>query len=165
MGGWHRAFSLFGDRGKFLISGGNDKMVKVWNWSSYPDAGLSDGNNDILHLNLSVPGKVSFVIQFHWNFWMLVTCSASAKFVYYVIIYTFYLAGQLAMYHHSWYRQPCCVWYIQNRKGLFYNIVLGWMTVVLWMSEYSWRAIKTYNDCLYLCCTYLEDHAPCQEAT
>lgn len=59
--GWHRAFSMFGERGKFLISGGNDKLVKVWNWSRYTDAGSSDGNNDILHLNIVVPQKVSFV--------------------------------------------------------------------------------------------------------
>jgi len=56
-----RAFSMFGERGKFLISGGNDKLVKVWNWSLCLDAGLSeDGNNDILHLNIEVPRKVSF---------------------------------------------------------------------------------------------------------
>ena len=61
--GWHRAFSLFGERGKFLISGGNDKLVKIWNWSCYPDVGLSDdNNNNILHLNIEVSRKVSFVI-------------------------------------------------------------------------------------------------------
>uniref|UniRef100_I1KSF8 Anaphase-promoting complex subunit 4 WD40 domain-containing protein n=1 Tax=Glycine max TaxID=3847 RepID=I1KSF8_SOYBN len=57
------AFSLFGERGKFLISGGNDKLVKIWNWSCYPDVGLSDdNNNNILHLNIEVSRKVSFVI-------------------------------------------------------------------------------------------------------
>lgn len=30
-------FSLFGEGGKFIISGGNDKMVKVWDWSKYLD--------------------------------------------------------------------------------------------------------------------------------
>lgn len=56
-----RAFSMFGERGKFLISGGNDKLVKVWNWSLFLEAGLSeDDNNDILHLNIEVPRKVSF---------------------------------------------------------------------------------------------------------
>ncbi|PNX70372.1 WD repeat-containing protein 53-like, partial [Trifolium pratense] len=50
-------FSLFGEKGKFLISGGNDKLVKVWNWSNYAEGVSSDSNNDILHLNIGVPQK------------------------------------------------------------------------------------------------------------
>lgn len=94
---------MFGERGKFLISGGNDKLVKVWNWSSYTDAGSSDGNNDVLHLNIGVPQKVSFVScnVFHWNFQVPVSCSVSAKFYYCMIMNTFDFVGQLAMYHHS----------------------------------------------------------------
>lgn len=57
-----RAFSLFGERGKYIVSGGNDSSVKLWDWSNYLGAGLSDSNNDILHLNITLPRKVSFVI-------------------------------------------------------------------------------------------------------
>ena len=60
-----------------MISGGNDKLVKIWNWSCYPDAGLSDdNNNNILHLNIEVPRKVSFVIKFNligtFGCWLIV---------------------------------------------------------------------------------------------
>ncbi|PNY02761.1 WD repeat-containing protein 53-like, partial [Trifolium pratense] len=54
-------FSLFGEKGKFLISGGNDKLVKVWNWSNYAEGVSSDSNNDILHLNIGVPQKVNWM--------------------------------------------------------------------------------------------------------
>ena len=52
-----RAFSLFGEIGKFIISGGNDKSVKLWDWSKYYDARQSNDNND-LHLNISLSKKV-----------------------------------------------------------------------------------------------------------
>ncbi|KAJ4823173.1 Cellulose synthase A catalytic subunit 8 [UDP-forming] [Turnera subulata] len=55
------AFSLFGERGKFIISGGNDKAVKVWNFSRYPDAAQSSGNNDILCLNINLNKKVNWL--------------------------------------------------------------------------------------------------------
>ena len=56
------AFSTFGERGKFIISGGNDKSVKVWECSRYLDVGQSGSrNNDILHLNINLSKKVSFL--------------------------------------------------------------------------------------------------------
>ncbi|KAG5058137.1 hypothetical protein JHK86_013133 [Glycine max] len=72
------AFSLFGERGKFLISGGNDKLVKVWNLSCYPDAGLSDdNNNNILHLNIEVPRKVNWLCTTSADTDNLVVCDTS----------------------------------------------------------------------------------------
>lgn len=57
-----RAFSLFGERGKFIISGGNDKSVKVWDWSRYLDTeGTSSGTN-VLQLNINLSKKVSSCI-------------------------------------------------------------------------------------------------------
>lgn len=55
-----RAFSRFGEKGKFVVSGGNDKCVKLWNWSGVPDAGEagSSSNNKILHLNIDLNKKV-----------------------------------------------------------------------------------------------------------
>jgi cellulose synthase A len=91
---------LFGEKGKFLISGGNDKLVKVWNWSNYTEEVSSDSNNDILHLNIGVPQKVSFATYFSLEL-PGASCSATAKFVYYAIIYTFYFAGQFDVYHLS----------------------------------------------------------------
>ncbi|KAK7247185.1 hypothetical protein RIF29_42062 [Crotalaria pallida] len=71
------AFSTFGERGKFIISGGNDKLVKVWNWSSYPDAGSSDRNDGILHLNINVPRKVNHLCTIPADTDNLVVCDTS----------------------------------------------------------------------------------------
>lgn len=54
------AFSLFGERGKYLISGGNDKAVKVWDCSRFLQARQSGINNDLLRRNINLNRKVSF---------------------------------------------------------------------------------------------------------
>ncbi|EOY27948.1 Transducin/WD40 repeat-like superfamily protein isoform 1 [Theobroma cacao] len=54
------AFSLFGERGKFLVSGGNDKLVKVWDCSRCLDPGQT-GNNELLHLNINLSKKVNWL--------------------------------------------------------------------------------------------------------
>lgn len=56
------AFSLFGERGKFIISGGNDKSVKVWDCSRYLDAAQPGSNNEVLHHNFNLSRKVGFCI-------------------------------------------------------------------------------------------------------
>ncbi|KAJ7968740.1 WD repeat-containing protein 53 [Quillaja saponaria] len=71
------AFSLFGERGKYIISGGNDKSVKLWDWSSYLDAGLSDSNNDILHLNINLTKKVNWLCTTPTETENLVVCDTS----------------------------------------------------------------------------------------
>ncbi|KAF5752811.1 WD repeat-containing protein 53 isoform X1 [Tripterygium wilfordii] len=55
------AFSLFGERGKFVISGGNDRSVKVWCCSRYLEEGHSGSNRDLLHLNISLNKKVNWL--------------------------------------------------------------------------------------------------------
>ncbi|RWW01904.1 hypothetical protein GW17_00035029 [Ensete ventricosum] len=65
------SFSLFGERGKFLISGGNDASVKLWDWSkcSYPEhAGCSthlsltvNMNRKVKHLHHTFDGSVVFL--------------------------------------------------------------------------------------------------------
>nr|XP_010925604.1 WD repeat-containing protein 53 isoform X2 [Elaeis guineensis] len=50
------SFSLFGERGKFLISGGNDACVKLWDWSRYFCAEQTSCNNDLI-LNIDVKKK------------------------------------------------------------------------------------------------------------
>lgn len=54
------AFSLFGEKGRLIISGGNDKSVKVWDCSKYPDSGQTGDNNDVLRLNIDLSKKVGF---------------------------------------------------------------------------------------------------------
>ncbi|XP_022715741.1 WD repeat-containing protein 53 [Durio zibethinus] len=55
------AFSLFGEKGKFLVSGGNDKLVKVWDCSRCLDSGQTGGNNELLHLNINLSKKVNWL--------------------------------------------------------------------------------------------------------
>ncbi|KAL1292424.1 hypothetical protein AAHE18_20G270100 [Arachis hypogaea] len=69
-------FSLFGERGKFIISGGNDQLVKVWNWSSYRDSGIGD-NNDILHSTINVGHKVNSLCTVPADTDNLVVCDTS----------------------------------------------------------------------------------------
>lgn len=54
-------FSLFGERGKYLISGGNDKSVKVWDCSRF-HVGETGENSDLLRMTINLKRKVSFDI-------------------------------------------------------------------------------------------------------
>jgi WD40 repeat protein len=47
------AFSAFGEKGKFLVSGGNDASVKIWDWSK----GFSSETNSNAELVLDVDVK------------------------------------------------------------------------------------------------------------
>lgn len=51
---------MFGEKGKYIISGGNDKSVKVWDWSRYFDDAQTSGNPSLMHLDINLSRKVSF---------------------------------------------------------------------------------------------------------
>ncbi|XP_024024162.1 cellulose synthase A catalytic subunit 8 [UDP-forming] [Morus notabilis] len=71
------AFSLFGERGKFIISGGNDKSVKVWDWSRYLDTeGTSSGTN-VLQLNINLSKKVNWLCTTPTESENLVVCDTT----------------------------------------------------------------------------------------
>lgn len=55
------AFSLFQEKGRFLISGGNDKTVKIWDCFKCLDSDNNNNNNnrDFLHLNINLNKKVN----------------------------------------------------------------------------------------------------------
>lgn len=58
------AFSMFGERGKFIISGGNDKSIKLWNLFKYIDmdqSGSQSDHHDLLHLNIDLGRKVNWL--------------------------------------------------------------------------------------------------------
>ncbi|KAL7175037.1 hypothetical protein ACSBR2_028775 [Camellia fascicularis] len=57
-----KAFSMFGEKGKYIISGGNDKLVKVWDWSRYFDATQTSSNSDLLHLSINLSMKVKLAL-------------------------------------------------------------------------------------------------------
>ncbi|KAL5670913.1 hypothetical protein ACJX0J_015219, partial [Zea mays] len=57
------AFSAFGEKGKFLISGGNDASVKLWDWSK---GFYSETNSKVdLVLDIDVKKKVCIVFHLH----------------------------------------------------------------------------------------------------
>lgn len=52
---------MFGEKGKFIISGGNDKSVKVWDWMKSHDGGqTSNGSSDIVCSSITLSRKVSY---------------------------------------------------------------------------------------------------------
>ncbi|RZC54332.1 hypothetical protein C5167_013202 [Papaver somniferum] len=73
------SFSLFGERGKFIISGGNDSSVKVWDWSKHLDAGESSSStsNDILRLNIPLSKKVNWLCTTPTDSENIIVCDTS----------------------------------------------------------------------------------------
>ncbi|KAM5587913.1 hypothetical protein ABKV19_006388 [Rosa sericea] len=71
------AFSLFGERGRFIISGGNDKLVKVWDWTRYLDAEQTSGSGDLLHLNINHSKKVNWLCTTPGDLENLVVCDTT----------------------------------------------------------------------------------------
>ncbi|KAL7247167.1 hypothetical protein ACSBR2_002143 [Camellia fascicularis] len=47
---------------RYIISGGNDKLVKVWDWSRYFDATQTSSNSDLLHLSINLSMKVKLAL-------------------------------------------------------------------------------------------------------
>ncbi|KAJ6886065.1 hypothetical protein NC651_026669 [Populus alba x Populus x berolinensis] len=70
-------FSLFGEKGKLIISGGNDKSVKVWDCSKYDDAVQTGGNSDVLRLNINLSKKVNWLCTTPTDSENLVVCDTT----------------------------------------------------------------------------------------
>lgn len=71
------AFSLFGVRGKFIVSGGNDAFVKVWDWSKYLDDGQCSCTGDLLPLSINVSKKVNWLCTTPSDSENIVVCDTS----------------------------------------------------------------------------------------
>ncbi|XP_042501628.1 WD repeat-containing protein 53 isoform X1 [Macadamia integrifolia] len=71
------AFSLFGERGKFIVSGGNDALVKVWDWSKHLDAGQNSSSTNLLTLNINLKKKVNWLCTTPNDSENLVVCDTS----------------------------------------------------------------------------------------
>ncbi|KAF5764825.1 putative transcription factor WD40-like family [Helianthus annuus] len=71
------AFSVFGEKGRYIISGGNDKAVKVWNWSGFFKADETCNKDDFLHLNISLGRKVNWLCTTPTDSENLVVCDTS----------------------------------------------------------------------------------------
>ncbi|KAI3495375.1 hypothetical protein L1887_37706 [Cichorium endivia] len=70
------AFSIFGEKGRYIISGGNDKTVKAWNLSKFSEADQIS-NNDFLHLNINLTRKVNWLCTTPTDSDNLVVCDTS----------------------------------------------------------------------------------------
>ncbi|KAL7089177.1 hypothetical protein ACP275_13G172500 [Erythranthe tilingii] len=71
-------FSMFGEKGKFIISGGNDKSVKVWDWFKCSDAGRATSNvGDHPCSNISLSKKVNWLCTTPSDSENLVVCDTS----------------------------------------------------------------------------------------
>ncbi|KAL6838795.1 hypothetical protein ACP4OV_031509 [Aristida adscensionis] len=69
------AFSAFGEKGKFLVSGGNDALVKIWDWSK----GFSSetNSNGELVLDIDVKKKVNWLCTTPTDSDNLIVCDTS----------------------------------------------------------------------------------------
>ncbi|CAL4978476.1 unnamed protein product [Urochloa decumbens] len=69
------AFSAFGEKGKFLVSGGNDASVKIWDWSR----GFSSetNSNAELVLDIDVKKKVNWLCTTTTDSDNLIVCDTS----------------------------------------------------------------------------------------
>lgn len=72
------AFSQFQGKGGFLISGGNDKTVKIWDCVRCLDSDKSNDNRDLLlHLNIDLNKKVNWLCTNQSDSENLVVCDTT----------------------------------------------------------------------------------------
>ncbi|XP_044494916.1 WD repeat-containing protein 53 [Mangifera indica] len=79
------AFSLFGEKGKYLISGGNDKSVKVWDCSRFSHTGQTGSNSNLLHMNINLNRKVNWLCTSPTESENVVVCDTSKVVKVYTI--------------------------------------------------------------------------------
>ncbi|XP_042454394.1 WD repeat-containing protein 53-like [Zingiber officinale] len=70
------SFSLFGERGKFLLSGGNDASVKLWDWSKCFSPEQSSCNN-YLSLSINLKKKINWLCTTPTDSENLVVCDTT----------------------------------------------------------------------------------------
>lgn len=77
--------STFGEKGKYIISGANDKSVKAWNWSPYYDPCQTSNNDSLRHLNINLTRKVNWLCTTPSDSENLVVCDTSKLVKVYTI--------------------------------------------------------------------------------
>ncbi|XP_072964322.1 uncharacterized protein [Typha angustifolia] len=70
------SFSTFGERGKFLISGGNDASVKLWDWTNRFSS-VETSCSGVLALNVDVNKKVNWLCTSPSDSENLIVCDTS----------------------------------------------------------------------------------------
>ncbi|EPS67361.1 hypothetical protein M569_07414, partial [Genlisea aurea] len=79
------AFSSFGEKGKLVVSGGNDKSVKVWDWNRAYDSGRSSIADNILRLDIGLQRKVNWICTTPCDSENLVVCDTSKTVKVYTV--------------------------------------------------------------------------------
>ncbi|KAH9623283.1 hypothetical protein KSS87_021067 [Heliosperma pusillum] len=69
-------FSSFGEKGKLLISGGNDKSVKIWDWSQYLDETKTCASTNVA-VSINLQKKVNWLCTTPADSENLVVCDTS----------------------------------------------------------------------------------------
>ncbi|KAL1826846.1 hypothetical protein ACET3Z_005258 [Daucus carota] len=77
--------STFGEKGKYIISGANDKAVKAWNWSAYVDPCQPSNNDNLLHLTINLTRKVNWLCTTSSDSENLIVCDTSKLVKVYTI--------------------------------------------------------------------------------
>ncbi|XP_078164323.1 transducin/WD40 repeat-like superfamily protein [Carex rostrata] len=78
------SFSTFGEEGKFLISGGNDSSVKVWNWLNRFSS-LQSSSVDDLALSIDIKRKVNWLCTTPTDSENLIVCDTSKVLKVYTV--------------------------------------------------------------------------------
>lgn len=79
------AFSMFGEKGKFILSGGNDKAVKVWDCFRSSDAYPANSDSGLLHLGINTSKKVNWLCTTPTDSDNLIVCDTSKVVKVYTI--------------------------------------------------------------------------------
>lgn len=80
------AFSMFGEKGKFILSGGNDKAVKVWDCFRNTDADETSSKSGLLHLNINTSKKVNWLCTTPSDSDNLIVCDTSKVVKVYTVL-------------------------------------------------------------------------------
>ncbi|CAH2046270.1 unnamed protein product [Thlaspi arvense] len=73
------SFSLFPEKGRFLVSGGNDKTVKIWDCFKCLDSDNNNNNDNrgFLHMNIDLTKKVNWLCTNQSDSENLVVCDTT----------------------------------------------------------------------------------------
>ncbi|GAB2298577.1 hypothetical protein Dimus_032644 [Dionaea muscipula] len=77
-------FSLFGEKDRFIISGGNDQTIKVWDWTRYLGDAQSSGGS-VAPFSLNLQKKVNWLCTTPSDSDNLVVCDTSKAVKVYTI--------------------------------------------------------------------------------
>jgi hypothetical protein len=67
-----RTFSAFGEKGKFLVSGGNDASVKLWDWSKRFSTETDSNSELVLDIDVKKKVKAGSSVSLNYSVWLVI---------------------------------------------------------------------------------------------